>query len=431
MHLLRSASNLEASIALTFGLFGLINNVLYVVILSAAVDLVPANVPKGIVLFADILPAFAAKLVAPYFINVIPYGARLFLCAVLSAAGMLLVAHTPSIVIKLFGIGIASLSSGLGELTFLGLTHFYGRSSLAGFSSGTGAAGLVGAGYYAFATTSLGISTQVTIDLSAMLPAFMLLGYSVGLPSPKSVAYHSAVYSSARPRSDTDRAEERTRILEEEPAVLSAQQNVHSTLSAQGCNSRELAQQDVWTDLHANLGRARRLIYPYMLPLFLVYSAEYVAISAVAPTLLFPTSQSPFKNFRDFYPAYQALYQAGVFISRSSILFLRLKNIYTPSLLQIVNLAILILQALLYFLPSVWMVFGIFFWTGLLGGAVYVNAFAKISDEVEEYEREFSLSATTVADSTGILLASVTALTVEPGLCGYQKAHGRTWCELV
>ena len=124
-----------------------------------------------------------------------------------------------------------------------------------------------------------------------------------------------------------------------------------------------------------------------MLPLFLVYVAEYSAISGVAPTLLFPLLSTPFHTLRDFYPAYNALYQAGVFISRSSILFLRINNIYLPSILQIVNFAVLTAHALLYFLPNVWTIFAIFFWAGLLGGAVYVNAFAKISDEVPEDER--------------------------------------------
>ena len=165
-----------------------------------------------------------------------------------------------------------------------------------------------------------------------------------------------------------------------------------------------------------------------MLPLFLVYTAEYVAISGVAPTLLFPLDSSPFRTFRDFYPAYQAIYQTGVFISRSSIMLIRINNIYMPSFLQIGNLVFLILHALFYFLPSVWIIFIIYFWTGLLGGAVYVNAFAKVRDEVNPDEREFSLSATTVADSTGILVASLVSMAVEPIICGYQVIHGREWC---
>lgn len=159
--------------------------------------------------------------------------------------------------------------------------------------------------------------------------------------------------------------------------------------------------------------------------------AEYTIISGVAPTLLFPLQSSPFHSLREFYPTYNALYQTGVFISRSSILFLRLNNILLPSLLQVVNLMLLTAYALFYVFPTVWIIFIIFIWTGLLGGAVYVNAFAKISNEVEEEEREFSLSATTVADSTGILFASLIAITLEPALCDFQTAQGRKLCKLL
>jgi len=47
---------------------------------------------------------------------------------------------------------------------------------------------------------------------------------------------------------------------------------------------------------------------------------------------------------------------------------------------------------------------------GLLGGAVYVNAFVLINRDVPKAKREFALSAVAVADSTGILLADVMSL---------------------
>ena len=52
-----------------FWLFGLINNVLYVVILSAAVDIVGPTLPKSLVLLADIFPSLAIKLCSPFFID--------------------------------------------------------------------------------------------------------------------------------------------------------------------------------------------------------------------------------------------------------------------------------------------------------------------------------------------------------------------------
>ncbi|KAF9992139.1 battenin CLN3 protein, partial [Modicella reniformis] len=61
-----------------------INNLIYVVILSAAVDLVGAEVPKGVVLLADITPSLLVKMIAPYYVHKVPYPVRVCFCATLS-----------------------------------------------------------------------------------------------------------------------------------------------------------------------------------------------------------------------------------------------------------------------------------------------------------------------------------------------------------
>ena len=108
--------------------------------------------------------------------------------SILSAVGMLLIALTPSytdggtIATKMAGVVLASSSSGIGELSFLALTHFYGKFSLAAWGSGTGGAGLIGAGAYALATTSIGLSSKDTLFASAFLPIVMLASFFVILP---------------------------------------------------------------------------------------------------------------------------------------------------------------------------------------------------------------------------------------------------------
>ena len=167
-----------------------------------------------------------------------------------------------------------------------------------------------------------------------------------------------------------------------------------------------------------------------MLPLLLVYIAEYTINQGVATTLLFPLGDSPLSSFSSFYPTYQAIYQTGVFISRSSTPFIRIHHLYAPSFLQVLNLAILTLHSILFFLPNVWVVFVLIFWEGLLGGLVYVNTFAEISDNVPLADREFSLSATTVSDSGGICIAALISMAFETALCDWQVAHNRPWCRM-
>jgi len=74
------------------------HTVLYVIILSAALDLVPPSVPKGVILFCNIAPGLVAKVSWPYILKGrIRYAKRLTGCCVLSSLGMLV-----SSLLKLF-----------------------------------------------------------------------------------------------------------------------------------------------------------------------------------------------------------------------------------------------------------------------------------------------------------------------------------------
>lgn len=88
----------------------------------------------------------------------------------------------------------------------------------------------------------------------------------------------------------------------------------------------------------------------------------------------------------------------------------------------------LTLHSLFDFIPSVYLIFVIVFWEGLLGGLVYVNTFAEIGVRVPEEDREFSLSATTVSDSGGICIAGFLGMAFEVWLCNWQVLHGRDFC---
>lgn len=64
--------------------------VLYVIILSAALDLVPPSTPKGIIAFCNIAPSLVAKVAWPYLLRgKIQYERRLIGCCTLSFLGML------------------------------------------------------------------------------------------------------------------------------------------------------------------------------------------------------------------------------------------------------------------------------------------------------------------------------------------------------
>lgn len=128
------------------------------------------------------VPSFIVKLIAPYFIDRLPYRVRIPLLVALSFVGMQMVAWQESLPARLFGVILASISSGLGELSFLGMTHFYGEFAIPFWGSGTGAAGLLGAGMYVAATSWLGLSVRASIMAFGFLPGLMLVAFFVVLP---------------------------------------------------------------------------------------------------------------------------------------------------------------------------------------------------------------------------------------------------------
>jgi battenin len=256
---------------------GLINNVLYVIILSAALDLVGPNVPKGVVLLADVIPSFLTKLCAPYFIHKIPYTVRIPIFVTLSACGMLIIAITPplqdsrTIGIKMCGVILASLSSGGGELSFLGLTHYYGHFALASWGSGTGGAGLVGAGAYAIATTTLKISPRTSLLAFSFLPLIMIISFFVVLPrgplhaAPgKSIQYEAIREDELQDDEDelADDNEPIDRPGEHEGLLSTSAPSLRAPSSRNLVPSSSKIVTRGWVSFKANLNRSKGLFFP-------------------------------------------------------------------------------------------------------------------------------------------------------------------------
>lgn len=152
----------------------------------------------------------------------------------------------------------------------------------------------------------------------------------------------------------------------------------------------------------------------YIIPLVLVYFAEYFINQGLFELLFFRnTSLSHAQQYR----WYQMLYQAGVFASRSSLQCCRIRFTWILALLQCLNLAFLLADVCLTFLPSIYLVFIVILYEGLLGGAAYVNTFHNIALETSDKHREFAMEAACISDTLGISLSGVLALPLHDFLC--------------
>nr|XP_021527965.1 battenin [Aotus nancymaae] len=368
--------------AVGFWLLGLCNNFSYVVMLSAAHDILshertsgnqshvdpgptpmPHNsssrfdcnsVSTAAVLLADILPTLVIKLLAPLGLHLLPYSPRVLVSGICAAGSFILVAFSHSVGTSLCGVVLASISSGLGEVTFLSLTAFYPRAVISWWSSGTGGAGLLGALSY-LGLTQAGLSPQHTLLSMLGIPAVLLA---------------SVV-----------------------PKVIRS-------------SGSSLSFQERWTVFKGLLW--------YIVPLVVVYFAEYFINQGLFELLFFRnTSLSHAQQYR----WYQMLYQAGVFASRSSLRCCRIRFTWALALLQCLNLVFLLADVWFGFLPSIYLVFLIILYEGLLGGAAYVNTFHNIALETSDEHREFAMAATCISDTLGISLSGLLALPLHDFLC--------------
>ncbi|ODV68637.1 batten's disease protein Cln3 [Hyphopichia burtonii NRRL Y-1933] len=379
-------------IFISFFIFGLLNNILYVVILSAAIDLVGSSTPKAIVLLADIIPSLMIKVSAPFFIHKIAYQVRVWGLVLLSTVGMLIISFSPqaSISAKILGICMASLASGMGEVSFLQLTHFYQEKySIGGFLSGTGGAGLMGSFIYLIFTNVIGLKIWISLLIFSLLPFGFVISFYLILPTP--------------------------------------------TLTDELISYQQLNDEQDSNHFWNTLNKIKPLIKPYMFPLCTVYISEYVINQGISPTLLYPLEDLPnwlFSSYRDIYVVYGFLYQLGVFISRSSINFgLRFRQLYWLTLLQFLNVLLTLHQSI-YNTPftSIWPLLCLILYEGLLGGFSYVNTFMSVSEDVPKLKREFSMGCVGISDSFGVMMAGCINFWLESKLCSIQVENGRDWC---
>jgi battenin len=381
-----------------FWVFGLTTNFAYVVMLSSAIDILSTDIQNqttanttnnrydcntvsaGAVLIADILPGMIFKLIAPFFVHRIKYSIRVYITACLTAFSFLIVALTPPSHkwLAFVGISFASMGSSFGEITFLSLSTTYDNiQTISGWSSGTGTAGLGGSLSYA-GLTAAHVSPRNTILIMLVVPIFMLMSYAV--LSKLEINQYEKIGDNEKTDSDSEAVE--TGNL---------------------------------------LTQRTRLIGPllkYMIPLFVVYLAEYFINQGLFELLYF---KNAFLEHKDQYRWYSVCYQLTVFISRSSISFVKIKFLPIFSILQVVNVAALLLQIFYGYISSIWIVFLIILWEGLLGGSCYVNAFYRVSVEIPKNVRESSIAIASIASDLGIALSGFLAIPVHNAICEYGK----------
>ncbi|CAG9759289.1 unnamed protein product [Ceutorhynchus assimilis] len=370
---------------LAYFILGLCNNYGYVVMLTAASDIIGmgegsdlvstirncAQISTGTILLADILPALLVKLVLPFLPFVVHI--RVAICVGVTTAGYLVVGFSNSIGVSILGVVLISFCSGLGEVTYLQYSANYEKSVLSAWGSGSGGAGVIGAVSYSLLNA---VGMQRTLLIMLTIPAITSLAFWLLLPKP------------LPPRESTE-------AEAEQPADQVKLENEELSL--------------------------RRKIYlipglmKYMIPFGLIYLFEYFINQGTFELIKFPDASI---SVESQYRWMQVMYQVGVFVSRSSVAILHIKQTWILAVLQGINVIIFTTDAIYYYIPNIYIVLALVLWEGLLGGAAYVNTYYRISNEVKNpAARQFSMAINGFADSTGIALAGVFAIMAHNAIC--------------
>eukprot|EP01135_Chromosphaera_perkinsii_P006273 Nk52_evm2s485 gene=Nk52_evmTU2s485 len=382
-----------------FFCFGLINNFAYVVMNSAAGQIVKSKLPFATVLIANVAPGLVIKLTGPWFMHKIPYWIRLSLIVGFSMAAFYIVAFLGpiNVWVGLMGVVCASIGGGIGGPTFLPLTSYYHKNVVSAWSSGTGMAGVAGAGAYLLVHTVAGLEAKWTMVAFSGFPLLLLAVYNFVLQQP------AIVIDAHDLGHEVDEEAFKRRL--EDAADKTTDPTYTSPLFTLSMKERAA------------------LLVPllrYMVPLFFVYFAEYAINSGVQPAMTF-AGVSGFAE-KDQYVYYQFLYQVGVFCSRSSVNLFHTKKVWIFAMAQCALFCVFFTGVRYSYLPGMWFTFVFTFVEGLFGGLVYVNAFYSIAKKAKPEHKEFCMSVPCAADTFGILASAICSLYIQTYLCQFSDS---------
>lgn len=405
---------------LVFWTLGLLNTSSYAIMLASA-----KNISEGgtaLVFIANILPALAIKLSAPYWFDKVSYDMRLTTGSILMASAFCTVAFFQgsqsenALYFQLVGVAFASAQTGMGEASLLALAGASDASRakpqcLTCFASGTGLAGVFGFLFKYMLNSVLGLSMRMTLICATSLAVMYFSIYQEFLWGRKKARSELTAYNSAKGLNEHEPLES---FSPAEIAPFCDDGDVKAS------KPKIMRIRDMNTYLRLQLTLS---LYPYMIPLFVVYAAEYSMQAGTWTAIGFPITDQKARN--DFYFAANWTYYAGVFVSKSSgtLFTAPMWLLWLMSGLQCVNVGFFWTVAAHHIFYNWWLLIGCFF-TGLLGGGVYVHGFTRICIDLPKEHTEFALSATSVAECFGIFVADVCGLFLQSCLYAINGISG-------
>lgn len=406
-----------------FFVMGMINNLVYVIIASAAKSIADGFSKSnliGLITWANVGLGLFAGTLNTFVLSRTPYSYRIIANSCLSIAGLLGVAFAPNFWVALAAIVIAGASSSFGESVTLGYMRLYPSSLVNAWSSGTGMAGVGGSALYL-----LYRSTELSLKQSFLVTVPWVAVYLTGF---------FVVLARAETSSGSSNGGGTGGAIQAEGSLTSplvSSKEAEADADADSKKSRE--------STFARVRRCFRFFRGPALNLVLVYFFEYSISSGFAAKVLTPAQDCRFNERaecdatthcawsdsdgacestiflrKNAFAIFSFCYQFGVLFSRSSLQLFQIRRIEVLTILQGINFVIWLLQAQFKFM-GLWALFPQMVFVGLLGGASYVNVFYILlhDHKIPERDREFCINLAAMSSTIGITLAACFILIVD------------------
>lgn len=374
-------------------LLGTINNLPYVIVTSAANTIADSFDKKnliGLVFGANVALSAVVKTINGAFLLKVPYWIRYVINAVLMLIGLFGVAYAPSFWFSLICIMCVGASSAFGENVALGYLRLFPSKMVNAWSSGTGMAGVLGSVIYITFGCVVGAGGENQKQLRH------LTQYAFLLTSPAVVVYLFSYFFVIKSPNQMDQNDEPPRQIQTDPERQKLLDN--NTINGASEHAKEI--EDHVTSVLAGpkenpfkrIWRCTKMVSWIAFNLFAVYLFEYVAQGCAAKVR--PKAEYNI-GCPELYAGLSLCYQAGVFVSRSSVQLVQIRRVEILSLLQCINMLLWVIDVHYKFIP-VTMLPALMIYVGLLGGASYVNIFYLLlhDSKYPEKDRELCINIT-------------------------------------
>ena len=324
----------------------------------------------------------------------IPHLLRFFMVTAMSVSAYVLMSICSAangdwgFFVALFASVVMGLAQCWGEAVMLGFLKAFPSELVVGFSSGTGFAGVGG--------TLLWVAYRAgnVADFIVYLSVLPLLILYVGC-----LIYLNRVRKrlTVKPNNEIKDGESELMMTESEKQ---GEKEVYEETgnAAFSLPMIKVAIGKVWF-WAGNLG--------------MVYFLEYCINTGFADRASLRHNNSTFFSSNSFI-ILSLCYQVGVFMSRSSLKFFKVRQVWIMTVLQLINFGVWWGEAMHIFL-GVWGEFVWMLWVGCLGGASYVNVAYQIlnTDKLEKGYKEPALSFSLFCNNVGVMLAAAFCLLLD------------------